>query len=146
MGRAGIGVAGGGAFTGLGRNDDHHTAAAFGPQDDGAGNGFVVIKQRGEFPGVGLVFFYGNSAGVKLIRFPYPFYSAGHRECIIIGIEVGIGQGLAAGGDRGVIGGAGGGDFGEGNVYGNGGILVVLRIGLIIISNLHGYCNFVIYT
>ena len=141
MGRAGIGVAGGGAFTGLGGSDDHHTAAAFGPQDDGAGNGFVVIKLRGEFPGVGLVFFYGNSAGVKLIRFPYPFYSAGHRECIFIGIEVGIGQGLTAGGDGGVIGSAGGGNLGEGNVYGNGGILVVLRIGLIIISNCYGYRN-----
>ena len=144
MGRAGIGVAGGGAFTGLGGSDDHHTAAAFGPQDDGAGNGFVVIKLRGEFPGVGLVFFYGNSAGVKLIRFPYPFYSAGHRECIIIGIEVGIGQGLAAGGDGGVIGGASGGGHGEGDIYSDGGILVVLGIGLII-TNLHGYCNGLAY-
>ena len=50
-------------------------------------------------------------------------------------IGPGIGQGLAAGGDGGVIGSAGGGNFGEGDVYGNGGILVVLRIGLIIISN-----------
>ena len=54
---------------------------------------------------------------------------------------MGIGQGLTAGGDGGVIGSAGGGNLGEGNVYGNGGILVVLRIGLIIISNCYGYRN-----
>lgn len=57
MGRAGIGVAGGGAFTGLGRNDDHHTAAAFGPQDDGAADYFkVLIVIRTEDPLVGCPF------------------------------------------------------------------------------------------
>ena len=86
-------------------------------------------------------FFYGSIIGEYSVGFPYPSYFPRHRERIIIGIEVGIGQGLAAGGDWGVIGGAGGGNFGEGNVYGNGGILVVLRIGLIIISNCYSYRN-----
>ena len=103
----------------------------------------MLIVIRTEDPLVGCPFFDFHAFWVTI---NCPHYSAGHRECLIIGIEVGIGQGLAAGGDGGVIGGASGGNFGEGNVYGNGGILVVLRIGLIIISNLHGYCNFVIYT
>ena len=89
-GRAGIGVAGGGAFTGLGRNDDHHTAAAFGPQDDGAADYFkVLIVIRTEDPLVGCPFFDFHAFWVTI---NCPHYITGHREYIIIGIEVGIGQ------------------------------------------------------